>query len=119
MTLGLIENPVALAGVPLVVAALLLVRGLPVAALRRELARTHLLAVSLLQATSLPFLLTVSQIGIEMGLLERTTAAALVAAEIVSVLIFPPHALRLLAFRPEAPSGAEPKQTTIKTDRTA
>jgi hypothetical protein len=38
-------------------------------------------------------LLTVSQIGIEMGLLERTTAAALVAAGVVSVLIFPPARL--------------------------
>jgi Kef-type K+ transport system membrane component KefB len=114
---GLIENPSALAGVPLVVAALLLVRGLPVAVFRRELPRTHLLAVSLLQATSLPFLLTISQIGIEMGLLERTTAAALVAAGVVSVLIFPPLALRLLESRPEASSGGEPKRPT-KTRRT-
>jgi hypothetical protein len=32
-----------------------------------------------------------------MGVLERTTAAALVAAGVVSVLLFPPLALRLLA----------------------
>lgn len=109
---GLIENPAALAAVPFVVAALLLVRGLPMAALRRELPRAQLVAASLLQATSLPFLLTVSQIGIEMGLLERTTAAALVAAGVVSVLVFPPLALRLLASRLEASSGGEPKRPT-------
>lgn len=94
---GLVENPVALAGVPVVVVALLLVRGLPVLAFRRNLPGAQLAAVSLLQATSLPFLLTVSQIGIEMGILQRTTAAALVAAGVVSVLLFPPFALRLLA----------------------
>jgi hypothetical protein len=61
--------------------------------------------------------LTVSQIGIEMGLLERTTAAALVAAGVVSVLIFPPLALRLLESRPEISSGGDPKRPT-KTRRT-
>jgi Kef-type K+ transport system membrane component KefB len=99
---GLVENPVALAGVPVVVAALLLVRGLPVLAFRRDLPRAHLAAVSLLQATSLPFLLTVSQIGVEMGSLQRATAAALVAAGVVSVLLFPPIALRILASRAAA-----------------
>ena len=94
---GLVEDPVALAGVPVVVVALLLVRGLPVLAFRRDLPGAHLAAISLLQATSLPFLLTVSQIGIEMEILQRTTAAALVAAGVVSVLLFPPLALRLLA----------------------
>lgn len=119
---GLIENPSALAGVPLGVAALLPIRGLPVAAFRREPPRAPLAAVSLLQATALPFLLIVSQIGIEMGLLERTTTAALVAAGVVSVFLFPPIALRLLAGRLQSSSGgalklpirsAEPSGATL------
>lgn len=108
-----IDNPAALAGVPLVVAALLLDRGLPVIAFRRDLTATQLVAVSPLQTTSLPFLLTVSQIGIEMGLLDRTTAAALVAAGVVSVPLLPPLALRLLASPHEAASGGEPKRRPI------
>jgi len=94
---GLIENPSALAGVPVFVLALLIVRGLPVFAFRRQLPGKALLAVGLLQATSLPFLLTVTAIGTDMGILEESTAAALVAAGIVSVLVFPTLALRLLA----------------------
>jgi Kef-type K+ transport system membrane component KefB len=93
---GLIEQPAALAGVPILLLALLIVRGAPTVAFRRELPRRHLLVASLLQATSLPFLLTVAQIGTEMGLLARTKAAALVAAGLVSVTVFPPVALRLL-----------------------
>lgn len=93
---GLVENPLALAGAPVVVAALLLVRGVPMIVFRRDLPRKDLVAAALLQASSLPFLLTIAQIGIEMGVLERTAAAALVTAGIVSVLVFPPLAIRLL-----------------------
>ena len=96
---GLVENPLALVGVPVVVAALLVVRGAPMLVFWRDLPRAHLVAAGLLQASSLPFLLTVAQIGIEMGVLERTTAAALIAGGVVSVLIFPPLAIRLLASR--------------------
>jgi Kef-type K+ transport system membrane component KefB len=102
---GLIEHPSALAGVPLLLAALLLARGVPFLIFRHELPRAQLTAGSLLQATSLPFLLTVAQIGTAIGLLQRTTAAALIAAGIVSVLIFPPLALRLLSTTTEPASA--------------
>jgi Kef-type K+ transport system membrane component KefB len=105
---GIVENPSALAGVPFVVGALLLVRGLPVVVFRRDVPRAQLVAAGLMQASSLPFLLTVAQIGIEMGVLERTMAATLVAAGIVSVLVFPPLALRLLASRREGERVAAP-----------
>jgi Kef-type K+ transport system membrane component KefB len=93
---SLIENPSALAGVPVFVLALLIVRGLPVLAFRPQLSGKELVAVGLLQATSLQFLLTVSTIGTAMGIVEEATAAALVAAGVVSVLIFPSLAVRLL-----------------------
>jgi Kef-type K+ transport system membrane component KefB len=93
---GLAQDPRALVGVPLLIAVLLVVRGLPVLSLRRELRPRELSAVAVLQATSLPFLLTVAQVGVQMRLFERTTAAALIAAGIVSVLLFPPLAQRLL-----------------------
>ncbi len=99
---GLVDNPSALAGVPLLVAALLVVRGLPVVAIRGDLSRSEPLGCRALQATSLPFLLTIAPIGIEMGLLERATAAALVAAGLVSVLVFPSLALKLLASSADA-----------------
>ena len=102
---GLVEDPRALVGVPLLILALLVVRGLPIVCLRRNIPGRDLPAVALLQATSLPFLLTVAQVGIRMGLLYRTTAAALIAAGIVSVLLFPPLAERLLRPVPDALHG--------------
>lgn len=62
---GLVDNPSALAGVPLLVAALLVVRGLPVLAFRGDLSRSEPLGCRALQATSLPFLLTIAPIGID------------------------------------------------------
>jgi Kef-type K+ transport system membrane component KefB len=94
---GLAQDPRALAGVPVLIVALLVVRGLPILSLRHELRRRELFASAVLQATSLPFLLTVAQIGVQMRLLERTTAAALIAAGVASVLAFPPLGQRLLA----------------------
>ena len=52
--------------------------------------------MALLHATSLPFLLAAAEIGVEMGLLDPAVAAALVAAGLVSVLVFPAVALALL-----------------------
>jgi Kef-type K+ transport system membrane component KefB len=93
---GLVEHPAALAGVPAFLLALLVVRGLPALTFRGRLTGPELAAVALLQATSLPFLLAATEIGREMGLLDPATAAALVAAGLVSVLVFPAVALSLL-----------------------
>ena len=65
-------------------------------AFRRDLHRRELVAVGLLQATSLPFLLAAVEIGREMGMLDPAVGAGLVAAGLVSVLIFPAAALTLL-----------------------
>jgi Kef-type K+ transport system membrane component KefB len=93
---GLVENPAALGLVPVFVLALLAVRGLAALAFRGGLGRREVLAVGLLQATSLPFLLAAVQVGDEMGLLDPATGAGLVAAGLVSVLVFPAVALTLL-----------------------
>jgi hypothetical protein len=52
-------------------------------------------AAALLQATSLPFIVTATQIGVVTGRLEPTTAAGLVCAGLVSVLVFPVTAASL------------------------
>lgn len=94
---GLVEHPAALAAVPGFLLALLLVRGLPALAFRRELGRRELLALVLLQATSLPFLIAATTIGLQMGLLDPATSAGLVTAGLVSVLVFPAVAVALLS----------------------
>jgi hypothetical protein len=53
-------------------------------------------AAGLLQATSLPFLVTAVQIGQSAGKISAATGAALIFAGLLSVVIFPVSALRLL-----------------------
>jgi Kef-type K+ transport system membrane component KefB len=94
---GLVEHPAALVTVPAFLLALLVVRGLPALAFRRELSGRELSALALLQATSLPFLIAATTIGREMGVLDPAVAAGLVAAGLVSVLVFPAVAVALLS----------------------
>ncbi len=82
--------------VPLFFVMLLLARGLPVLVLRRDLTRAELLPSALLQATSLSFIVVATQIGVELGELKPINAASLVAAGMLSVLLFPVVALKLL-----------------------
>lgn len=82
--------------VPLFFVMLLLVRGIPVLVLRRDLTRAELVPSGLLQATSLSFIVVATQIGVELGELKPINAASLVAAGMLSVLVFPAVALRSL-----------------------
>ncbi|GAA1140707.1 cation:proton antiporter [Kribbella jejuensis] len=93
---GLVHNPAALARVPLFLLALLIVRGIPAFLSVRELGTRSTAAIGLLQATSLPFIVTATQIGVVTGLMKPVTAAALVCAGLLSVLLFPAIALALL-----------------------
>ena len=82
--------------VPALLLALLVVRGLPASFYRPLVGRRAALSIGLLQATSLPFIVAATQIGVELDKIEPATAAALVAAGLLSVLLFPIVALRLL-----------------------
>ena len=93
---GLMENPAALARVPVFLVALLVVRGLPALLFSRLFDRRSVVAAGLLQATSLPFIVTATQIGVLTGLLSGVTAAAMVCAGLLSVVLFPVAALALL-----------------------
>jgi Kef-type K+ transport system membrane component KefB len=93
---GLVDDPAALARVPLFLLALLVVRGVPAVLSIRVLGTRSIAAVGLLQATSLPFIVTATQIGVTTGLMTPITAAALVCAGLLSVLLFPAIALLLL-----------------------
>jgi len=93
---GLLDQPSALLRVPIFLAALLIVRGVPALLNLRGQGGRASVAVGLLQATSLPFIVTATQIGVELGQITPVTAAALVFAGLLSVLIFPVIALSLL-----------------------
>ncbi|MGH3101053.1 MAG: cation:proton antiporter, partial [Thermoleophilia bacterium] len=82
--------------VPLTVLALLVVRGMPALIYSRFMTRREAVATGLLQATSLSFIVAASQIGVELGKLDEVEAAGLVAGGVISVLVFPAIALRML-----------------------
>jgi Kef-type K+ transport system membrane component KefB len=93
---GLLDHPTALAGVPLFLLALLLVRGVPALLALRSAGVRAAAALGLLQATSLPVIVAAAQIGTVLGKVSEVNAAALVFAGLLSVLIFPVLALSLL-----------------------
>jgi Kef-type K+ transport system membrane component KefB len=108
---GLTADPGALARLPVFLIALLAVRGAPALLYRRHISRRQAAAAGLLQATSLPFLVTATMIGTDLGVVSPVNSAALVGAGVVSVLVFPPVALALLRESParSAPSGSRAK----------
>jgi len=104
---GLLHSPPALVRVPVFLLALLVVRGLPALSGLRANGTRATLALGLLQATSLPFIVTATQIGVTLGKITPVTAAALVCAGLLSVLIFPLIALTLLRRGTPEPAAGE------------
>ena len=73
---GLLAQPSALLRVPVFLLALLVVRGLPALLYLSDLGRHATIAAGLLQATSLPFLVTAATIGMQVGTISSVTGAA-------------------------------------------
>jgi Kef-type K+ transport system membrane component KefB len=92
---------------PLFFGLMLLVRGLPALLLyRRELPKDQLAPLALLSSTQLPLVVAITAIGVENGNMRPSTAAALVCAAVLTVLIFPTLALRILGrVDPRAPAA--------------
>ena len=93
---ALLSGGAALALVPVFLLALLLARGLPAALYRPMVGERGSLAAALLQATSLPFIVAATGIGMELGILSPAIGAAMVVAGLLSVVLFPFGALTLL-----------------------
>jgi Kef-type K+ transport system membrane component KefB len=111
---ALLGNASTLARVPLFLLALLLVRGLPALLYRGTLGPRQTAVAGLLQATSLPFVVAASMIGIELGLLDEATGAGLIAAGLLSVLVFPLAALTFLrAAEPERAASPAPTRPSF------
>ena len=90
--------------VPLFLLALLVVRGLPAVLYRSALASIRdVAAVGLLQATSLPFIVAATTIGLQVHAIRPANAAALIAAGLFSVILFPVISLQLLRSSAKGP----------------
>lgn len=93
---ALIASGPALTSVPVFLAVILVVRGVPALLYRGVMNTRNVIVAGLLQATSLPFIVAGVRIGLELGKMSQGTGAALIAAGMLSVLIFPVSALTLL-----------------------
>lgn len=99
---SLFASAASLALLPALLVAILFTRAAPVLMYRRRIGTRPAIAAGLLQATTLTFPVVVAEVGRSLSLLPQSTAAALIGAALLSVLIFPAVALML---RPWTPSG--------------
>jgi Kef-type K+ transport system membrane component KefB len=97
-----------LAMLPIFLVALVIVRGLPALLYRDVLDGRRVVVAGLMQATSLPFIVAATAIGLELGLVDSAESAALIGAGLLSVLIFPLLGLTLLRSGEPAGAQAEP-----------
>jgi Kef-type K+ transport system membrane component KefB len=92
---ALFSHTSALELVPLLVVAILVVRGAPALLYRSRVGLRGAIAVGFLQSATLTFPVVVAEIGLSLNLLSQATAAALIGAALISVIIFPAVALAL------------------------
>ncbi|UNK71550.1 cation:proton antiporter [Microbacterium sp. H1-D42] len=87
---ALFASPLAMALVPLLLIALLVIRGAAAQfSATRDMSGRDRTALALLAATGLPIIVAVTAIGVDQGMLETDVAAALVGAGMLSVLLYP------------------------------
>jgi Kef-type K+ transport system membrane component KefB len=93
-------HPQAIAAIPLFLALLLVARGLPsMLFYRNALPTTERFALALFAATGLPLIVVITTIGADDHYIASQTAAALVTAGMISVLVLPALGARLLGAR--------------------
>jgi Kef-type K+ transport system membrane component KefB len=108
---ALLTSPAALGLVPVFLIALLVIRGsaaqlsAPVGASGRD--RT---ALGLLAATGLPIIVAVTAIGVDQKMIDTGTAAALVGAGMLSVLLYPLIGMILRGDRPQVVGPAAARE---------
>jgi Kef-type K+ transport system membrane component KefB len=86
---ALLDDPQNLAMVPVFLLALAVVRGLPALLYRPLVGNRRAVVAGLFQATSLPFIVAATAIGADLGLIGAAESAELIAAGLLSVLLFP------------------------------
>lgn len=93
--------------VPVLVVSIIVVRGLPALAYRKIFTSRQVVAAGLLQATTLSMVVIAAQVGQQLGTIDAATSAGLLSAGIITVILFPPIALRLLGREDDLEPGWE------------
>ncbi|MFJ2770715.1 cation:proton antiporter [Streptomyces sp. NPDC087300] len=109
---SLLDGGRALLLLPVFLVLFVVVRGLPAYLLApRDLSPLGRRALTLYSATCLPLVVAITAIGVDDEVLSQSTAAALVGAAMISVLVFPLLAMRVRArernVSPRLPPSAE------------
>jgi hypothetical protein len=91
--------------VPMFLAAIFVVRALPALIYRPLMGPRYATVAGLLQATTLTFPVVAAHLGVQLHIFDTATSAALIGAALLSVIIFPPIALRLLAKAEQSGAG--------------
>lgn len=95
---SLLGTTSALLKLPLFLALMLVVRGAPAMLLyRKDLDARKRRALALLSSTQLPLVVAITTLAVEGGHMRSSTAAALVGAALLSTIVYPKLALRLLS----------------------
>jgi Kef-type K+ transport system membrane component KefB len=94
---ALLREPSAIALVPLLTLLFLIARGVPAVLYRRLYDRPRVAAAGLLQATSISIPVVAVSLGRELNTIDADTGAAIIVAGLLTVVLFPPIALTLLA----------------------
>jgi len=102
---SLVQSPTAMLLAPMCLALFLFVRGAPVLLYRKDLAGGEKLPFALYSATALPLVVAISHVGVKSGFMLPEIGAALVAAGMLSVLVFPTLAEVLLSRGSRSASG--------------
>jgi Kef-type K+ transport system membrane component KefB len=93
--------------IPVLLVAILVVRGVPALFYRGRFSHKQIVAAGLLQSTTLSMVVIAAQVGVELGTIDAGTSAALLSAGILTVVIFPPIALHLLGREQDLHPGWE------------
>ncbi|MCW3492466.1 cation:proton antiporter [Microbacterium sp. SSM24] len=102
---SLLANPVLFLLLPVVLVVLFLVRGVPsTLAAPPGATRRDRLSIAFLGATGLPIIVAVTAIGVDEGILSSASAALLVGAGMLSVLLFPLIAMTIRGERSKSPA---------------
>jgi Kef-type K+ transport system membrane component KefB len=103
------HRPKVLLLVPLFALLFLFTRGLPTfVVFRRVLDKTQVAALSILSSTGLPLIVVITTIGVDEHRMKPQNASALVAAGMLSVLVFPILGLRRLRASTGATADGDP-----------
>jgi Kef-type K+ transport system membrane component KefB len=101
---SLFSDPASLALVPLLLVAIFVARAVPAVIFRGQIGSRPAAAAGLLQATTLTFPVVVASVGLDLHLMDRATATALIGAALLSVLVFPAAALAIRPWTVKKPS---------------